>query len=644
MQYVSASQQETGCANVERLELLWTMEHVFCALNALNVSDTCTCPTNSALINNVCRCNVIAGQIMNNGVCKCRTIGAFVDNGACVCALNALNVSDTCTCPTNSVLINNVCTCDQILGQQIVNGSCQCPSGYSVVNDSCKQSYEIYIYNFQCSQEIFVQSFDIVSTTHQITASSNFSAGYVFSTSTIIQNAFIDISDNVYSTTVYPLVQSQSTLTNLKIQFGTQTFNSGSLLLSSFSISINQINIISRPGRQLTVNFAQLNIITPSSSSANITNLLVNLSFAPSSGNITLINNINGVFNVSGYQVFGTYINTGLVSMLGLNIVSATVNVNQVSFKSIAFNVGNCSSYLFGKAEMSTIQINNFAVILGNSSNFLLLGSISTTSTSISYRFGGIIANINSNSVVNVNNVIIDSYQQFITTYVQYSGFLVGQNIVFSSSITIQNVCIQQNITGSTTKFYNLGLIGHNDGNSSVRNASVAFTVQGAYFHQFGIIGYQGNSIYAEVLSVRTSVSVSYITTGYNVGSLFGQQNAYNCSVQNTSVAGGSLNSTYNIGGFIGLVQQNLTVMNSSIQQTNISGQNYVGGFVGFQSGQLHLTNSKIQSVRISGSQFIGIVSGCSGTINFTNSSSVQINVNNSLKGDCVALSNRDGC
>ncbi|CAL6110790.1 Conserved_hypothetical protein [Hexamita inflata] len=612
------------------------------------VENTCACPSNSQIVNNICTCNQISGQIMNNGLCQCQTVGAFVDNGTCSCGVNALNVSNICTCPTNSSLVNNFCTCDKIIGQLILNGVCQCPTGQSVVLQTCQQIYYIInISTFECSQELFTQQFDIQSITHKITAPSNFSSGYIFGTATVIQNAFIDISDNIYSTVVYPLFQSQNSFTNLKIQFGTQSLNSGSLLLSSFSVSINLMNIISRHGSQLTVNSAkQLNIFTSTSFNSNISSLLINLSFAPSSGQITLISNINGVFSISGYHVLGTYISTETAALIGLNVNSATVSVNQVSFKPTIFNVGNISSYLFGYAMvMCTIQINNFSIILGHISNFILLSSIYTTSTA-NYLFGGIIAYINSSSVVNVNNVIIDSYQQFSTSYVRYSGFLVGYNPISSSSIVIQNVCLQQNIT-STTKFYNFGLIGCNQGNTSVRNTSVAFAVQGAYFEYFGIIGIQNSgSIYAEIVNSRTSVSVS--TGNYYVGSIFGFQQAQNCSVQNISITEGNISgSTYNVGGFIGEQSSNVTVMNSSIQQTNISGSNQVGGFVGYlgSSGQLYLINSKIQSVCLKGSSSIGIVGFATGTINFTNSSSAQIYVNDVLIGDCITLSNwQSGC
>ncbi|CAL5978965.1 Growth_factor receptor cysteine-rich domain superfamily [Hexamita inflata] len=537
--------------------------------------------------------------------------------------INNLTQQINCSSNAGYSMVNGSCvqvSCE-ISGQQRINGVCQCPIGQFVVNDTCKQeNYEINISNFQCSQEVFNQSFDIQGITHQITVSGNFSAGYVFSSATVIQNAFIDISDNVYSTTVSPLFQSQSTFQNLKIQFGTQTFNSGSLLLSSSSVSINQMNIISRPGSQFTVNSAKLlNVLTSSSSTTNITNLLVNLSFAPSNGNITLINNINGVFNVSGYQVLGTYTSTGTVAMLGLNINTATVNVNEVNFKPTVFNVGNCSSYLLGNvATTSTLQIDNFAVILGSSSNFLLLGSISTT-TSNQYRFGGIISYINSSSVVNINNVILDSYQQFSSDYVLGSGFLLGY-IYSGSNITIQNVCLQQNATSTTLKFNYFGLIAWNTGNSSIQNISVAFAVQGAIVQSFGIIGYQyGATAYVEVVNVRTSVSVATSGSGNYVGSLFGFEAAQNCSVLNVSVAEGNISS---------------------------GATNQVGGFIGRQnSGQLYLKDSKIQSVHLSGGSNVGIVVGLgSGTINIISSSSAQIYVNGALRDDCTALSNWDGC
>ncbi|CAL5985057.1 Hypothetical_protein [Hexamita inflata] len=516
--------------------------------------------------------------------------------------------------------------------------------------------------------------------TNQVSSSNNFSSGYVFATTNIIQNAFIDVSDNVYSTTVYPLFQSQSTFTNLKIQFGAQTLNSGSFILSSVqSIIINQMNIISRPGSQITVNAnSQLNILTNSPTGAVINNMLVNIFIASSSGNITLINNINGVFNVSGYQVIGNYNSTSTVAMIGLNVKTATINVNQVRLQPSSFNVGNGSSYLFGSSvlSVSTIMINNFAVIIGSSSNFLLLGSISTTDADANYyMFGGVVAYISSASSVSVNNVLLDSYQKFSTSYVSWSGFLIGNIYSSSSNTTIQNVCLLQKIWSTTLKYSNFGLIGWNYGNTSIQNAWITFHVHGDLFYSFGVIGYQySSSIYAEVKNLRTFVNVSS-SKGYYIGLIFGYESAKNCSVQNTSLVGGNINSgsTYYVGGIFGYQSNNMTVLSSSIFELNIQGDCYyasgiigyedmnanatildssisstnifgsyqVGGLIGQCKATLHLTNILITFVRLSGSSTsFGIVVGQNegGTYSFTNSTARSNFIKDVQQTECTVL------
>ncbi|CAL6051473.1 Conserved_hypothetical protein [Hexamita inflata] len=613
------------------------------------VGNTCTCPSNSQIVNNECVCNLISGQVMNNGICKCHTANAYVNNWACVCGVDALNVSNVCTCPAKSSLVNNICTCDQITGQQMITGICSCPSGQYVVNNSCHLSnYVITTSNFECGQEVFSQSFYVQSILKLINNSGNFSAGYVFNAATKVENAFIDISDNVYSTVVYPLFQSQSTFMNCKIQFGTQTLNSGSFIISSStSISINQMNIISRSDSQIKVSAAQqLTILAPSTTSANITNLLVNLSLAPSSGNISLFNNINGVFSITGYQILGSYVSTGTVAMVGVNINTATVNVNYVSFQPTIYNVGNSSSYLFGNAITTTsrIQINNFAAILGNSSNFLLLGSISTASNLTSfYIFGGLIAYINSASTLNIKDVIYDCYQKFSTNYVSKSGFLIGYLSSNSNSITINSLCIQQTMKSTTIQFVNFGIIGWNCGNLSIDDASIVFSAQATYIYCFGIIGYQQvNSLYAEVINLKTSVILSSISGDF-VGSIFGAEQTTNSSIQNTILIDSSISSgSIHVGGFTGQLCFNLTIYNSTISQTIVSGTTSVGGIIGICYQKLYLLNSKIQFIRIFGSAQIGIIIGEKGNdvISLAGSSSTSNYINGAQQNNCAALSN----
>ncbi|CAL6105807.1 Hypothetical_protein [Hexamita inflata] len=439
---------------------------------------------------------------------------------------------------------------------------------------------------------------------------------------------------------------------NIKISLGTQTMSSGSFILSqSTSISINQMNIISKSNCKLTVN-GQLNILTSQFINANITNLLVNLSFASSTGNITLINNINSVLNISGYQVLGSYISTGTVAMIGITLNSATINVNMISLKLTEFNVGNCSSYLFGNAitTKSVVSINNFAIILGNSLNYILFSSISTLDKNNNYYlFGGTVAYINSNSVLSVNNMIVDSYQHFSTSFVSNSGFLVGYIDQTLNILNIQNICMQQIVTSISQQFNYCGLIGRSNGQiTSIHNASITFQVQASYFHCFGIIGLQvTSSIYAEIVNIRTFVSFNF-TTGSYLGSIFGAEESQNCTIQNTTVIEGNISfGSDRVGGFSGDFYQNATIYNSTVQKLNISGTGNVGGFTGFcYLCTLYLINSKIQYVRISGSSGVGIVSGAnSGNVYISNSSSIQNLVNNVQRSDCAVLSNwSSGC
>ncbi|CAL6034763.1 Hypothetical_protein [Hexamita inflata] len=375
------------------------------------------------------------------------------------------------------------------------------------------------------------------------------------------------------------------------------------------------MNIVSRSGSQhiVTAN-SQLNILSNSHTGADINNLLVNLSFAPSSGNITLIYNINGVFNISGYQVLGDYNSTQTVAMIGINVQTATINVNQVSFKPNTYNVGNGSSYLFGSSVSgaSSFDINNLAVINGNISNFLLLGS---TTSSNEYLFGGIIAYINTASYVNVNKVILDSYQKFSTDYVTFSGFLVGQLYSSSSNVTIKNVCLQQNLTSTTLQFRGFGLIGLNQGNTSIQNASVIFSVQGVLFICFGIVDSQF-SLYAEVINLKTSVSVSS-SGGNTVGSVFGYEKAKYCFVQNASVVDGNISSGQDyVGGIIGDQYYNITIMKSLVYNSNFSGSNQVGGIIGEQNSDTNVTimDSSVQNTNVFGSTYVGGIIGKCGS------------------------------
>ncbi|CAL6000819.1 Hypothetical_protein [Hexamita inflata] len=554
-----------------------------------------------------------------------------------------------------------------------------------------------------CSQKIYLYTFDVTDVTNAVIAGS-FSKGYVFSTD--IQNAFIDVAADVYNSqsTLNPLFQSQGSFTNIKIRFGTQSIKSGSFISStSKSITINYMNIISKSESQITqAANSQLNILTPQTTSAVISNLQVNLSFAPSSGIITLIASITGVFNMTNYHVLGVYCSTLTVAMIGLSVSSETVSVNQVSFKPSAFNVGNSSSYLFSQVSGSLI-VTNLAVVIGNSSNNLLLGSIETTDKSSNYyRFGGIAANINSASNITVNYAIYDCYQQVSTTYVSYSGFLIGNSQ--SKNTTLLNICFKQSLISASTQFNMFGLVGNNYYNIFIINASVTLFLNGADIFSSGFIGLQLNSFYAEVTNLKTSLTIisqsgqyiasfigqgraanSFITNSTvltadlavnadSVAGFIGSQSVNtgtNTTIANSSVSNSNISGKGNIAGFIGFQAQNFTIINSTISKVNIqgtyavagvssnqgsnatlidvlvlnmniSGLESVGGLVGFCQSTLHVTNTRIQAVRIYGTNKLGIVVGenAQGTFNILTSTSASNFIQDAAQTNC-ALTNQ---
>ncbi|CAL6115069.1 Hypothetical_protein [Hexamita inflata] len=522
----------------------------------------------------------------------------------------------------------------------------------------CIQKYNITCSDsLSCNQYIYVSVYDVTSVTDQVTSSGNFSSGYVFSNTKVIKNAFIDVSDGVYST-VQPLFQSQNVFNNIKIQIGTQTVSSGSMLTTSSSIVVNLVNIVSKTGSIITVNTAsQLNIFLASSSSVNIINLFVNLNFAMSDGNITLIKNIEGVLNISGYQIIGQYQSSKTVTMIG-NQISTTVSYIQlVSFNPDLYNVGPDSSYLLGYAVDSIFNVDQIAIILGNSTNY----QIATTSLSSSYPFGGIITNMGSSTKANIQNVILNSYLKYNTYQLTNCGFLVGQASMAASTIQISKVCFQQ-VADCTlvTKVYYIGLIGQAYGNVSLQSLSVSLSVQLSVptvtIQYVGIVGQlNSNCPIVEVINLKASVNVSSISNRY-VGTVFGYQAGNNSTISNASISNSNLSSATFVGGIIGYVKStNQTIYNTTLFQSNVTGTaSYIGGLVGqCDSTKLTVTSSIISSVRIStGGSFLGIIiggqSGTGNTQTITSSASIGSNyANGVLLANCLSLTNalvQKGC
>ncbi|CAL6110276.1 Conserved_hypothetical protein [Hexamita inflata] len=475
------------------------------------------------------------------------------------------------------------------------------------IGNLCIQKYNISCSDdsLSCNQNIYVSVYDVVSVTNQVSSSSNFSSGYVFSNSKVIKNAFIDVSDGVYST-VQPLFQNQSIFNNIKIQIGTQTVSSGSILTTSSSIVVNLMNIVSKTGCFITVGPSQLNILIQSSSSSNITNLLVNLNFAMSNGNITLINSISGIIQISGYQVLGSYQSTKIVAMIGIDVVSAIANIFLVSFSPNIYCAGSYSSYFYSGATSSTFSIYNISLNFGNITNFQDISSIITTANyQDQYYFGGIVNSVK-NCVIVIAQLIIQCYQTLNTDYIQQMGFLIGKIESSQSKLYLQNLCLHQNMTSASLQTIFCGFIGANSGELYLQQSSIHFAVQGL-FEQFGIVGIQ----YEYAMIQNFKISAVIVGQRY-IGAIFGQVSnnntiITNCSVTNSNISYiSSVAQAYYIAGFIGNSSSNTTIYNCSLYKTIVQGLYQIGGFFGGSLLNSTIVNSTVNNCSIQGESTIG--------------------------------------
>ncbi|CAL6033620.1 Hypothetical_protein [Hexamita inflata] len=373
-------------------------------------------------------------------------------------------------------------------------------------------------------------------------------------------------------------------------------------------------------GSQISVlEYSQFIIFTKTSTSINIRKLLINLNFAPSKGNITLIGNVRGELNITGYQVLGIYQSTSLVTMIGINAIQASINVNDINFQPSIYNVGNCSSYLFSSITSSLLtKFVNITIILGTNSSYQLLSS----TINGRYQFGGIVTYINVNSKVAISNVIVQQYQSFSSNYVEQSGIIIGQTLLKSIDVHITNVCLQAQTQSVDQNYYvsNFGLVGSSVGNISLQFIIIFFSFNGQSLTNYGVIG-SSTSDYSEIYNIKICTNVSQ-NGGSQRGILIGIYCDGNISIQNISVINSSISSYAIVGGLIGSCNNaNATVFNTNITNSNISTTNsYAGGIIGY----LSYSNASVQNLFLSQISIIGQYIG--GLIGFISSNSVSTN------------------
>ncbi|CAL6093016.1 Hypothetical_protein [Hexamita inflata] len=491
-----------------------------------------------------------------------------------------------------------------VSGQISINGICQCQPGFTTISGSC-QNIEYSLQNLDssvmCTQTLYITSFDFQMVTNNITSPLNFSLGYVFSSN--IQDSFIDLQDNVYTSTIKPLFQTQISFINIKIQIGTQKVTGGSLMTNSNQITINQLNIVSKQGTQITVTSGQFNILQASANSANIQGLFIKLNFAMSAGNITLLGFVSGNLSIKGYQIQGDYQTSTSMAMISLTLNSTDVKIYNLNFMPNSYNVGLQSSYLMNTVLSCSIQLMNISTIIGSIDQFSILTLISSTTSKL-FIFGGLITN-QTNTITTVDRYISDCYQLINTNYSKNSGIIIGYAFQNLNQISIQNMCLLQNVQGTSLKLSYFGLIGTSQGSITLTNSAIQFNVQSAALEQFGILGSQ------EILNIEitNTISTGIFTasiTGRKIGGVIGQSTSLNCTIFNSTVIHNNIsnnNNDSNLGSVVGFQDtlSSFCFIQSTVKNCIISTGGWSAVLIGYQDSNastfVHMSSISESSV-----------------------------------------------
>ncbi|CAL5990281.1 Hypothetical_protein [Hexamita inflata] len=503
-----------------------------------------------------------------------------------------------------------------------------------------------------------------------------------------IQQAYIHVYDNVYTSFAVPMFQSQSTFVKIKIQLDNANIQGGVLLSNTNTIVINSVNILQQQNYQIVVLAdSQFNILQSISSSTSIYNLMININIVSSFGNITLIGHVEEYIDIVGYQVLGTYESSNSISMITLNMTFAVLKLNQMNFMPQKYNSGNGSSYILSYISSCTISIYGLSIILGNESFSQVANKISTDNTN-SYQFGGVINYVN-NSIINITQIIQDGYYIHQSEFINGFGFIIGQTIQSDNKLNVQDVCFSQIF--NTTHIQLIGLIGQFEGKYSIKHVNIKIDVRGIHITSFGsaVAVQTTQCISSEINDFKTSLHLEIDKSNTNrsvngvMSAVFGYQYAQNCSIVNVIAFNCNITALHHAGGFSGysyltnFTIQNSTIkssiiistlfytgaiigrqyliyftmINSTIYNCNIISDEYsAGGIIGTSFGSLiKLQNSCVKFMNIQSPNYVGIIVGCdhgaeisgSNTYSIQNSYSFGENYFNSvIQSNCPNFTN----
>ncbi|CAL6085102.1 Hypothetical_protein [Hexamita inflata] len=462
-----------------------------------------------------------------------------------------------------------------------------------------------YELQFKCVDELYTFKIYDAPTATQTLKASDFDTGFAF-TNYNINNAFIDIQS---VNTAFTLFQTQTQFLNVKIQIRDCNLQTGSLLLASTSLQINQVCFVSLLGTSITISSSSVvNILMQKSVNATITNMLLNINCnIISIGGLTLFQTVCGQLNITGYEIRGNYSSSNIITLVAYVIqANSTISLNYISITPEQFVCGNISSYLIGYIDSSIIKIQHILIQVGNIDSNNIISQISTTFDNY-LTFGGLISFSNT-TIANIYDIQVTSYEQWLQLFVNNTGLLIGTTN--NSNISLMNACLYyQQTAEQNSQFLKYGIMGQIHGNLNVSSLSVNYYLQQSIFSIVGVIGYVDG---VSLNFINSQIQFQMISNDFGdyIGVLLGIVNSNNQNIINTTINNSSIVSQSIIGlvsaysrNTCNIKQIQITSSKASSICQLIAGSKtgtFAGGMLGQIFGQITITQCSIYNISIS--------------------------------------------
>ncbi|CAL5986792.1 Conserved_hypothetical protein [Hexamita inflata] len=429
-------------------------------------------------------------------------------------------------------------------------------------------------------------------------------------------------------------------------------------------------------GHQTSVKFVEANNIILFTSGGNSVGTIIGKSFSNDSINNVKITNAN-ISNTGGYgasgiigcaitnitvfdsYVFNIRISAGCIGIGGivgwLNnaiVVGCRVSaLNLLSYLQVGGIIGYSSSISFiydcivngslinsSQQSGGLIGLSLFNITIRNCST--INSNIYSTTSSAGGFLG--ISSISTVSNSSVNCTSINSFAQ--------SGGILGITL-FTGQLTLFSILVENSDVNSIGNCSVGGIIGITYLTTYINNSRVWNLTLTTFVIANGAGGIVGYSILNITLQNCHVLKVSIIADCVGAGGLIGNSNTsilLNCSVSELFV-----NSTQNVGGFIGFSFTNMsqidsmsiTISNSSIMNSSLSSTRS-GGFLGFVNSnqKLFLNDSQINNVKINGSGSV-VIGLTYGTVFFSGTGGSGNYLNGDLQTSCYfTKTSGNGC